>query len=290
MPFLLISLIFTLLSCTGEDFYTEIQYEEGRHSPLLSIQAIAHVEDFLEVFVGKTRAINDQEEPHLFDSLEARLFHNTDLISEATCAECTDLLLFLNGHRFESGEKYRIEVKASGFEQTAWAETSVPQSPNIALKNLRFDDINSEIRGSLQIQDHPDTKDYYSINNITIRDNFGETNTGYYPDEAIESLFEYIYPYERILPDKSFSGKVIELNISNYAYRQNSTTMDTIYYILETDNLSEDHYRYLSALYTLDEWEYNPFIEPTSLVGNFNEAIGIFAIVSSASQEAYLIL
>ncbi len=274
-------IVLFMISCDEDYFYEEIDLDELEYVDLLTATAEYYEGDsLLNVYISRTLPPDVTGYPPV-ENGDYRVVvsnDNGDILLSDTCQDCNQLTLDVDGI-FNRASSYSMQVTDLENGDQIIARASFPEKPNVNLLNTTFSDTDRELLFSIEINDLKDNKDYYFFDQIyVIEDPSRPRNIYFYPPEHLETYFENTKDYDRILPDESFEGQRFLIPLREYY--QSSSTEDSATVSVITENWSENYYRYGKSLFSIEESEYNPFIEPVSVRGNFENGLGIFTLIT----------
>ena len=154
--------LFTITSCE-KMFYKPVDNVIPFDSPKLFIDARVIEGDSLIVLAGvSTPILNEDNSPILDSNTTVKLFENDKLVSVLDPGPQLSIYSgnFSTPFVPSAGNTYRIEASRKGYE-TAYGEEFLKEPPKIS--NVLVDSSGELLTVSFNIEDDPNTKDYYRL-------------------------------------------------------------------------------------------------------------------------------
>lgn len=290
--------VLSLYSC-----YSDSNFVIPPHHPSLVVHAYVETGQFFKLAVSKTSSSTGPVSTDYYNyvrNAEVILFQN-DIAK--------DTVHYDNGEeRYTStrvmaiaGNTYKVIIKAPGFtsvEATAIAPVAINTDFVSITRDARAD-ANNQLLDDIIFRFH-DPAGEHNYYRVELNRPFpGGLTTSpfcvYTYDPAVEQYQSEVDPFtgsnciwndEVLLSDRSFNGTVKEITISGIAYDLQEYTDVTGTYrpYLKKYNISEDYYKYIKSVISLDAIKDNPFVQPFTIKGNVKNGYGLFTIFSATTD------
>ena len=314
--FIKITFILSLIaSC---DMETVIDLEIPQDPPMIVLNGILDTDTTISIIISNSVSAFSNTNPAFLPNAEAFLYENNSSVGQIYPDTDTAFQVNVYGDGFPNtypmyvykinhtptkNFTYRIEVNHPAFNETAIAETTIPDDINIF--NITIDttlDGGNRTRLNFSFNDNGSVRNYYMIKvfaqcSKSFEDEYGYFEEYYWGGDAEFSsndpsfpqnnFFDLDEPYsfigdEVIFSDALFDGqeKNIILDVETYEYK--FSLCDTIN--IEFSTFSEDTYSYYSTLDNhLENGEVNIFGgEVVSVYTNVQNGLG--ALISRNTQ------
>lgn len=254
-----------------------------------------------ELYVGRSTSVFSKDGPKLIDGTTLRLFENNIEIDSAISPA-----VYPNGnegaknennyfirHRFEPGNKYRLEAQNQELG-LAWSEFTMPDS--IPLISAEWDTLTNKV--SFTFQDPPGS-DYYffAISSSDTAGFFSDYFTCFENTDPTVSIFRKdefdsvlihsptsvgYYGCSGFFTDKGFDGKkrTIEVKLQQ-VYEGRLTEVSPV-----LNHITKDMYEHERTLAAYTQTKDNPFAEKVKIHCNIENGFGIFAGATPSTIEA----
>jgi hypothetical protein len=180
----------------------------------------------------------------------------------------------IDSNHFANNNDFVLEIWDMNGDRYATARTRLIPSVSISTFSTTFN-ADTVAYCTIGCQDNLTTADYYRI---TLH-----KASLFKKDDA--SIFKYIankpYVDELIYDAPLFEGKEV-LQSSDYNFFRTDTIIGTVYHI------NKAYYDYLQTSRTAIESNFNPFVEPTTVISNIEGGNGIFTFLSYDRDTLYI--
>ncbi len=280
-----------LMSCDENTFTNDIEIPQQESDRSLVVEAvfIPGIDTVMRLSVVPTFFIDEvdfpQEEDLIPVSFSYILSDDTDgeVLMSGSCEECNDMDVDLRSVQFEIGHEYSLQVDAEGYDLTT-ARSQYLSPGVLSIERATLED--NELRLTAKIADVNDQDDFFAFRSV--QKSFGENevilrtrNSLFFDDLRFEESYS-----TSVLSDESFAGQ--SMSFTYDAFLDFWSGADSVRYIFQAVNWTEDYYRYERSLLNAEIAEYFPFSEPSSIHSNFDNSFGIFAIMNISQDSVTL--
>jgi hypothetical protein len=270
--------IFVLLFISCEK---EIILEQDEIAPRIVVNAIISASDTIWIDLSESRPILYE------DPLPPILVATAQLVDEneteiGTFTSDGNGKYFLTDVELTAGNTYGLKVNAPDFTDIS-AFSNLPTLTTITSIDTTTDVPYNQIEFTLQFNDNPANKDYYSVMIEYFGswlDEEGEANDIYWPYFSTNEFYVNAssdidgakYEREFLFSDESFNGNAVSFTGLQGRF---TSTGEPGYYVITLKTMSEDVYKY-KVSYQKYQNSQGPFAEPVQVYSNISEGFGIF--------------
>ncbi len=271
------------------------------HQPRLVLHGYMETGDSVKVTVGRTFSVNVST---VSDSTYVKnalvILYVNDVVSDTLSYQASSRKYTSSRVKAVPGKIYKVIVKAPGFE-TVEAVTPSPFPVNALsvahIRNTRVSVAGTALDDIIFRFSDPAAENNFYL--AELRGGYMHQNyfCVYSYDPVIENYQADVDPFEVnscidndeiLYGDQAFNGSTREIILSagsgNLEIFTDQTTGKIYKPFLKRYTITENYYRYIKSMASLNLTYDNPFAQPVSVKGNVKNGYGIFTILAPATD------
>lgn len=286
-------LAITLVSCSEDFFDSVVEVDIPEHTPILAVTSyIGDQDSFIQVYVGSTVGVLENEEPKVISAAKVELLKNGTLLHDVPYDENFGFHTLRDITPLGNGDaEYTLRVSATGFESVE-AVQRMPQP--VAITEIEFeedgiiDDEGERLnRITIEWTDPSASEDYYALTANGTYEFDPQTTEVYGINMGTSDPIAIENRDGILLKDVTFNGREYRLNNHTYDL-YNLDSYQSVFLTVNLRSVTRDRFNYENSITAYNNSEDNPFAEPAIVFSNFKNGAGIFALESNSTKTIQL--